>query len=66
MGDTFKTIAALLFAALCGTLASFVVWISPSPMPAGNAQLLAAFIGLFSAGGYALLRALNVRSGRKR
>jgi hypothetical protein len=54
-----KVVIAFGFTAVCGLLATFLVWVSPNPMPAANAQLLAAFIAMFSAGGYALLRALN-------
>jgi hypothetical protein len=53
------------FAAMCGGLASLVVWISPNPMPAGNAQLLAALIALMSAGGYGLIKSVTSKPRRR-
>ena len=65
MTDPHKILAVLGLTAICGILASIVVWTSPSPMPAGHAQLLAALIALFTAGGYALLRALSSKPEHK-
>jgi membrane protease YdiL (CAAX protease family) len=59
MPNSLPLIAVLGFTSLCGVLAAAVVYLSPNPMPAGHAQFLAALIALFSAGGYALFRALG-------
>jgi hypothetical protein len=68
-GATMKNLplfVVLGFTTFCAVMAGVVVYIAPSPIPAGYAQLLAAFIALFTAGGYQLFKYLNRGASKRR
>lgn len=61
MRDSLRLAAAFGITVLCAVLATALLVISPQPMPGPHTQLFTAALGMFTAGGVALLTMLRAR-----
>jgi hypothetical protein len=63
MSDKVRIISLFILLVLSGGAAAAILWLSPNPIPLGNAELLAACLAMFSASGVALVRMLTGGGG---